>query len=112
MSKAARREKLEAELLDLEATFRAQLIACLRETRRGHWSVFGRNDAAWPAGKSKDRAVLLEILAAIETLRSEQGHVDAFGIGERFRAYSAMRGPNDPGEPKLADAFLKELGEL
>ena len=112
MSKAIRREKVAAELTYLETTFRAELIACLRETREGRWGIFGRNDAAWPPGKSKARAELLEMQGTIEALRSELGRVDAFELGERFRAFSAMRGPNDPDEPKLADVFLRELGEI
>jgi len=40
---------------------------------------------------------------------TQLGYAEAFALGKRFETYCKMRGPNDPGEPKLADAFLKEL---
>jgi hypothetical protein len=53
---------------------------------------------------------LLTLGDQIESLRAEL-IMEPFALRQRYLAYRAMRGPNTPGEPKLARAFLEELAE-
>ena len=46
---------------------------------------------------------------SIRELRRQLGMSEAFPSHERFLHYRNLRGPNVPGEPKLAEALLKEL---
>jgi hypothetical protein len=71
--------------------------------------LFGQNDQlpdarwlSWPEA-NRLRALAREIKAACEQT-GLQNH-----LCERFLGLCALRGPNVPGEPKLAAAFLAEI---
>jgi len=104
------RQPAKAQRLDdLETDFRPLLISCLRECKSGRWGLFGHNDDTdgakyldWKDGKN-----LKEIAQQIHDLRSEFGQPNP--LVERFLHYCSLRGPNVPGEPKLAKAFLDEI---
>ena len=49
---------------------------------------------------------------SIRGLRSQLGMVEEFQPYDRFLHYRSLRGPNVPGEPKLAEAFFRELNLL
>ena len=95
---------------ELEAEFEQSLIPVLKECAAGRCGLFGQNECFeerryldWPAAEDlKRRAKQIRILCA------EFGRPNS--VVERFLHYCALRGANVPGEPKLADAFLDEIG--
>jgi hypothetical protein len=109
MSRAARRQKSEAQLRSLEEQFTSDLVAALRECAAGTWGLFGRNDLVieWPRPKIVDK--LIRDGEQIEELRRELGFTEPFHPYKRFLEFRQIRGSNVPGEPKLAVEFLKEL---
>lgn len=101
------RQPIKAQRLDeLESDFRPLLITCLRECQNGRWGLFSQNES--PEGAThldwKDGESLKEIAQQIRALRGEFGQRNP--LVERFLHYCSLRGPNVPGEPKLAKAFL------
>jgi hypothetical protein len=115
VSRAARRQKLEAQLRSLEEQFSSDLVAALRECAAGTWGLFGQNDALaveMPLLRSaymKTAEALIHDGEEIEELRRELGFNEAFNPYKRFVEFRKMRGSNVPGEPKLAVQFLMEL---
>jgi len=104
------RRPIKAQTLDhLENDFRPLLITCLRECQSGRWGLFGQNDSADEAEYLdwKDGQDLKEMARKIRDLRTEFGQPNL--LVERFLHYFSLRGPNVPGEPKLAKAFLDEI---
>lgn len=118
MSRAARRQKSEAQLRSLEEQFSAELVVALRECAAGTWGLFGRNDQVIEGQpeplkkilKSRRAEKLIEDGDEIEQLRRELGFTEPFSKYRRFLEFRQMRGSNVLGEPKLAMQFLKELG--
>jgi hypothetical protein len=120
MSKQQRLEKAARRLALLEDEYRAILVPALRSCAKGYLGLFNQNNyeesldpylrrlAARLA--APERADLMKRGAEIESLRA-QLVMDSFPLHQRFLAYYAMRGPNMPGETKLAQAFLAELDE-
>jgi hypothetical protein len=99
----------EQMLENLENEFRPLLISCLERCGNGRYGLFGQNDNAeglrylqWEEGQR-----LKEIAIQIRSLRAEFGQPSP--LVERFLYYCSLRGPNVPGEPKLATAFLDEV---
>jgi hypothetical protein len=104
-----RQPNKDQRLDELESDFRPLLIACLRECQNGRWGLFGQNDSTDGATYLdwKDGENLKEIARQIRALRGEFGQPNP--LVERFLLYCSLRGPNVPGEPKLAKAFLDEI---
>jgi hypothetical protein len=104
-----RQPNKDQRLDELESDFRPLLIACLRECHNGRWGLFGQNDSTDGARYLdwEDGANLKEIAGQIRALRGEFGQPNP--LVERFLHYCSLRGPNVPGEPKLAKAFLDEI---
>ena len=105
MRKSPKEQRLDA----LEEEFRELLLACLEDCSRGRWGLFGQNVypeppkyLEWPEADQ-----LKALSREIQTIRSEFGESNP--LCERFDYYCQLRGPNVPGEPRLAGAFLKEL---
>ncbi len=106
MTTEKRRGKLELDLKAAELEFAAELVAALKKCAAGRWGLFGQNGERWDKGGS-----LLERGDAISKLRTQLGYAEGFDLYERFVAYRRRRSSNDPGEPRLAQAFLAEIGE-
>jgi hypothetical protein len=104
-----RRPNNAQRLDDLESDFRPLLISCLRECQKGRWGLFGQNNSFDEAKYLvwKDGQNLKEIAEQIRALITEFGQPNA--LVERFLHYWSLHGPNVPGEPKLAKAFLDEI---
>jgi hypothetical protein len=101
----------EARLAEIEAEFHALLVTCLRECARGRYGLFGQNDRLDPEGTYwgwAEAKRLKQLALEIQTMRLEFGLENE--TCERFFQLCALRGPNIPGEPKLAADFLKEIG--
>src|SRR5579871_6008884 len=90
----------------IESEFHPLLVSCLRQWAEGRWGLFGQNDpspdARWLSWPEANRLKQLaqEIKAAHEATGTGND------VCNRFLALCALRGPNVPGEPKLAATFL------
>ena len=95
---------------EMEAAFQQALIPLLKECAAGRWGLFGQNEHLeerrylhWPAADDLRRRA-----QQIHVLRAEFGQPNS--VVERFLHYCSLRAANVPGEPKLARAFLDEIG--
>jgi len=107
----SRRDQVKFERLSqLEDEFKELLIPCLEQSARGRWGLFGAYDrfpelarfVIWP---EKDR--LRELAISIRSIRSEVGERNE--LCEEFLETCTLHRANDPGEPKLASAFLERI---
>ncbi len=118
MSRASRREKAEGELEHLEERFRQRLIVALHACACGRWGLFGQNDAAQRAlGRYAPRLIpadvgqLMELGDEIDALRTSLGFTDGNALYARLKEFRRLRAASAPGEPRLAQQFLAEIGE-
>jgi hypothetical protein len=107
----SRRAKVELkELTLLEAELEETLIPCLKQCANGRWGLFGAYDRfvemgyvlAWPEARR-----LNELAISIRAIRAQYGEHNE--LVEGFLKLRTMHKPNDPGEPKLAQAFLDRI---
>lgn len=107
-----RHEIQEMKLIEIEDEFLTLLPSCLRECAQGRYGLFGQNDHLDPEGHywGWHEAKRLKALAhEIKSLRLEFGETNE--LCERFIQLCSLRGPNVPGEPKLAAKFLADLSK-
>jgi len=106
------KESAKPQLQPLIQVFREELLACLEECatgRRGLFSDFAHlsgdaEDAAWP-----EAAKLRELAFALQAILAQSGEQDT--LCEQFLDLCSIHGEADPGEPRLARAFLAEIAE-
>jgi hypothetical protein len=115
------RESRKPELSPLIEAFRDQLRACLEECaagRRGLFTDLGYlarehlarehlggnegNNRSWP-----EAAQLRELAFALQSILAQSGEDDA--LCDQFLDLCSIHGESDPGEPRLARAFLNEI---
>ena len=107
--------KEERQLKLLEEEFRGKLASALKDCAAGQWGLFGRNESRMARDEherfygSQGRK-LLELGEEIMARRRAAGVSGDLPLFTKFKEYRSMRGANDPGEPKLAQNFLRELG--
>jgi hypothetical protein len=94
--------------------FQTKLVEELRSCATGKWGMFAQNEEViaregWTGAATSMGKDLLALAEKIEVLRNELGYTEPFALATRYIEYRAMRGPNTPGEPKLAKLFLEEL---
>ena len=92
------------ELTPLIQAFRDQLTACLEECSRGRRGLFSdtEHNDPWPeAAQLRELAFVLQAILA-QSEESDQ-HCD------QFLDLCSIHGANDPGEARLARAFLNEI---
>jgi hypothetical protein len=99
----------------LIGAFRDQLIACLEECMRGRRGLFssvelldnGEEDSTWP-----EAARLRELALALQGILAQSEERDS--LVDEFLDLCTIHGESDPGERKLARAFLDriEKGEV
>jgi hypothetical protein len=106
-----RRDKIQLEQLEiLDAEFRELLIPCLVQCSRGRWGLLGSYDRfveegwplAWP-----EAIRLHELAVLIEEILVQYGERN--DLCSEFLDLRKRHGQNDPGEPKLARAFLDRI---
>ena len=106
-----RSEKIrQMRLVEIESEFLPLLISCLRECAQGRWGLFGQNDAVDPEGRywgGPETRRLKALAQEIRSLHLEFGTANE--VSERFLRLSSLRGPNIPGEPRLAAEFLATI---
>ncbi|WP_226017061.1 hypothetical protein [Novosphingobium sp. FKTRR1] len=109
MAKADRLDRLDIRRIELEAEYRAALIAALRVTAAGKWGLFNHTaDRKTQAALAPVLDELAELGDAIDKAR-ETLCLPEF---ELQREFLAARGPvsaDAVGEPKQAQAWLARL---
>jgi len=99
-------EPARIDTAGLQAVFRSQLFACLEECTRGRSGLFANHEIAskntWP-----EAARLRELAFALQTILAQENASNP--LVEQFLDLCTMHGENDPGEPKLARAFLGHI---
>jgi hypothetical protein len=99
------------ELQPLVQAFREQLLACLEECAAGRVGLFSDREhlsekvteyRAWP-----EAARLRELAFALQSILAQSGESDL--LCDQFLDLCSIHGENDPGEPRLARAFLNEI---
>jgi hypothetical protein len=105
------RDEMEHDQLELLAqAFREQLLACLEECGRGRMGLFSdledkggdEEDRGWP-----EAARLRELALGLQGVFAQQERQNA--LCEEFLDLCTIHGENNPGEPKLARAFLERI---
>jgi hypothetical protein len=89
----------------LSSVFREQLVACLEECARGRSGLFAEavgEEDAWP-----EAARLRELALALQGVLSAHGERDA--LCDEFLDLCSIHGELDPGERRLARAFLERI---
>lgn len=108
-----KRQKVqEMRLIQIEDEFRFLLLSCLRECSQGRYGLFGQNDHLDPEGRYwpwPEAKRLKNLAQEIRSLWTEFGQTNE--QCERFIRLSSLRGPNVPGEPKLAADFLASINK-
>lgn len=105
-------DQIQSEQLEpLTEAFHDQLLACLEECAAGRWGLFTDFEhiseavakyRAWP-----EAARLRELAFALQAILAQSGESDA--LCDQFLDLCSIHGENDPGEPRLARAFLTEI---
>jgi hypothetical protein len=105
-------DRIEVEQFEpLVQAFRDQLLACLEECSAGRRGLFSdlehvgtesAVDHSWP-----EAARLRELAFALQTILAQSGESDP--LCDQFLDLCSIHGESDPGEPKLARAFLNEI---
>jgi hypothetical protein len=99
----------------LASAFQEQLLACLEECARGRRGLFSgyehlcgeADDEAWP-----EAAQLRELALGLQSVFAQQEQQN--DLCDEFLDLCSIHGESNPGEPRLARAFLKriEKGEV
>jgi hypothetical protein len=110
------RDEVEPDQLEMLAgAFRDQLLACLEECARGRKGLFSAyenlgsedEDRSWPeAARLRELALALQPIFAQQEKQTE--------LCDEFLDLCTIHGESNPGERKLARAFLEriEKGEV
>jgi hypothetical protein len=105
------RDEMEPVQLEMLAgAFREQLLACLDECARGRVGLFSSfehlggeaENQEWP-----EAARLRELALALQAIVAQQEESNA--LVDEFLDLCSIHGESDPGERKLARAFLDRI---
>lgn len=109
MARADRLERLDKLRAELEADYRAALIAALRITASGKWGLFDHmSDRHARAAIAPVIANLAEMGEEIDRMR-EQLFLPPFELQRQFLAARGPVSSQAVGEPKQARAWLDRL---
>lgn len=110
MARADRLARLDERRIELEAEYRATLIAALERTASGVWGLFGHNEDRHAKAKAApDLEALNDLAEEIDEAR-ERLALDPFALHREFLAARGKpRSPSAVGEPKQARAWLDRL---
>jgi hypothetical protein len=105
-----RDEHEPGQLATLAEVFREQLVACLEECAQGRKGLFSDyefsgdegEDVAWP-----EAARLRELALALQGIFAQQEEPNA--LCDEFLDLCSIHGESNPGERKLARAFLSRI---
>src|SRR5580658_7337347 len=104
------RDEMEPDQLRMLAgVFRDELLACLEECARGRSGLFSAyeylgsdEDQSWP-----EAARLRELAVALQPIFAQQEEQNA--LCDEFLDLCTIHGESNPGERKLARAFLDRI---
>jgi hypothetical protein len=106
-----RRDTIQLEKLEaLEAESLERLVPCLEQCARGRWGLFWTFDYLGEARKYwnwPEAGRLRELAVSIQAILGQSGGQDA--LCQEFLDHCTIHTQNDPGEPKLAQAFLNRM---
>ncbi len=109
MAKADRLERLDAQRIDLEAEYRATLIAALERTAAGHWGLFDHQaDRKTRAAIAPTITTLSDLAETIADMR-DRLLMEPFALHAEFLAARGVVSSSAVGEPKQARAWLDRL---
>ena len=94
----------------LTGAFGDQLAACLEECERGRQGLFSSLAPREPAEKEDEwpeAARLRELALAVQAILSQNEERDA--LVDEFLDLCTIHGESDPGERRLARAFLERI---
>jgi hypothetical protein len=98
------------DLTPLLAAFRDQLLACLAECAAGRRGLFASSDHLGEAAPHRpwpEAEQLRQLAFALQAIQAQDQQSDP--LVEQFLDLCSIHGESDPGEPKLARAFLTEI---
>ncbi len=107
----AKSDRHTHRLEELEESYRSILIKALTDCAGGRWGLFGQNEHLWSREKPEELEELRELARSIDRIRASIGE-EPFELHRKFEAARGRAGANDPGEPRLARAWLQLLAEL
>ena len=99
------------EFTPLIEAFQAQLLACLEECARGRLGLFTDREhldaQAETRGPWPQAARLRDLAFALQSILAQNEASDP--LCDQFLDLCSIHGESDPGEPRLARAFLAEI---
>ncbi len=101
-------DRLSQEVKGLEREYCAVLTRALTNCAAGQWGLFGQNEHLHSYGIPAELGELRDLAQTINRVRARIGEAP-FRLHEEFEAERGRGDANDPGEPKLAQAWLKRL---
>lgn len=111
MAKADRLARLDLRRIELEAEYRAALVAALSVTAAGKRGLFDHNgDRVSRAAVAPIISDLTETAEMIDDARSRLG-IEPFALHQQFLSARGRPGAQAVGEPKQARAWLDTLAE-
>lgn len=109
MAKIDRLARLDAQRIEMEAEYRAALVAALKRTAAGHWGLFDHHDdRRTRAMMAPTFDLLCETADAIDRAR-ERLSLPPFDLHREFLASRGRPSPSAVGEPKQAQLWLDRL---
>ena len=97
-----------SQLETLAQVFRDQLLACLEECARGRKGLFSAYDLGEPdEGGWPEAARLRELALALQGIFAQAGEPSP--LCDEFLDLCSIHGESNPGERKLARAFLDRI---
>jgi hypothetical protein len=107
-------DEIEPDQMEvLTSAFRDQLLACLEECAHGRRGLFSEHEHLGGEGRGWPEAGRLrELAGALQSILAQSGERNA--LCDEFLDLCTIHGESDPGEPRLARAFLAriEKGEV
>jgi hypothetical protein len=98
------------DLSPLTQAFHDQLLACLEECAAGRHGLFASSDYLGEAARHKpwpEAERLRELAFALQSILAQSEEQDT--LCDQFLDLCSIHGESDPGEPKLARAFLNQI---
>lgn len=109
MARAERLAQLDERRVEMEAEYRALLIAALERCAGGSWGLFGHNDERWTMKAWQAQLEeLADVADQIESARERLG-LSSFELHAEFLSARGRPDPSAVGEPKQAKAWLAKL---
>lgn len=106
-----RADRAAQQLEGLEREYRSVLTRALETCAAGTWGLFGHNEPSRFATAPPELEDLRALAKAMDRLRERAGD-GPFGLHQQFEAARGRPGPNEPGEPKQARAWLERLADV